>query len=166
MGTGKTSVGKRVAQSLDFHFVDTDEEIVNEVGKSIPQIFEESGEDYFRELETQVLKRVCQNTQQIISTGGGIVIRPENHPILKAVRNVIWLKASPEIIFERVRRSRDRPLLETEDPQQTIRDLLASRDGLYATCSGLTIATDELSLEETIYGVTETARFWQSEGRL
>lgn len=159
MGTGKTTVGRRVAQSLDFQFVDTDALIVEREGKSIQSIFEEVGEAAFRQIETSVLTECCQNCGQVISTGGGVVIKEVNHPILAKGGYVIWLKASPEVIYERVKRNQERPLLKTENPQLKIKNLLESREALYEKCADLTILTDDLSLEETTYGVTETARF-------
>lgn len=158
MGTGKTTVGQRVARSLGFRFVDTDKLIVKQTGKPIPKIFEESGEDFFRSLETAVLRECGTGENQVISTGGGIVTRPENHELLKVAGYVIWLKTAPEIIYERVRRNRNRPLLKTADPLQTIRDLLEIRKPLYDACADLSITTDHLTMEETCYGVTESAR--------
>jgi shikimate kinase len=158
MGTGKTTVGQHVARSLGFRFVDTDKLVVKQTGKPIPTIFEESGEDYFRGLETGVLRQCAEGSGQVISTGGGIVTRAENHPLLHEAGYVIWLKTSPEIIFERVRRNRNRPLLKTADPLQTIRDLLEVRKPLYEACADLSITTDHLTMEETCYGVTESAR--------
>lgn len=167
MGTGKTSVGKRVAQSLDFEFVDTDEEIEKKTGQSIAQIFAESGEDEFRRIETEVLKACSQlNQRQVISTGGGIVVREENHQVLKTGGQVIWLRASPKTVYDRVKRNHNRPLLETDDPLKTIKSLLATREPAYRKCADLKVNTDELSLEETIYGVTETAIVWKAEGIL
>lgn len=163
MGTGKTTVGKRVAQSLNFEFVDTDAFIVEQEGRSIQEIFEDVGEAEFRKIETAVLEKITQVKNQIISTGGGIVTQEVNLPILKNGGHVIWLKASPEVIYERVRRNFDRPLLKTENPLKTIQDLLEARQDSYAQCADLTISTDDLSLEETIYGVTETARFWLND---
>lgn len=167
MGTGKTSVGKRVAESLNFEFVDTDEQIEQTTGKTIPEIFAEMGENQFRKIETDVLKACCLNqNHRVISTGGGIVIRPENHKVLQAGGEVIWLKASPEVVYNRVKRNHNRPLLQTADPLKTIKKLLSTRENWYQSCASLTVSTDELSLEETIYGVTETARFWLGNGRL
>lgn len=159
MGTGKSTVGKKVAESLKFTFVDTDEEIAKRAGMSIPEIFSRHGEDRFRELETAVLEDCCGNSHQVISTGGGVVTREVNCSILSEGGYVIWLKASPLVIYNRVRRSTERPLLRTADPEKTIRDLLEVRESAYEGCADLAIATDELSLEETIYGITETARF-------
>ncbi len=164
MGTGKTSVGMRVARSLGFPFVDTDKLIVKQAGKPIPKIFEDEGEDYFRTLETRILRECAAGEGQVISTGGGAVVREENRPLLREAGYVVWLKTSPEIIYERVKRNRNRPLLRTPDPLATIRELLASREALYEACADLVIQTDQLSMEETCFGVAESARLALGEG--
>ncbi len=158
MGTGKTTVGMRVAKSLGLRFVDTDKLIAKNAGKTIPMIFEESGETRFRDLETEVLRACAADSGQVISTGGGIVLREENREILRSSGYVIWLKASPESIYERVKRNRNRPLLQTENPLETIREMLASRQELYEACRDLVITSDGLTMEETCFGVTESAR--------
>ncbi len=158
MGTGKTSVGQRVARSLGFRFVDTDKLIVKQAGKPIPKIFEDEGEDAFRRLETEVLRSCADGEGQVISTGGGIVTREENRGILRDAGYVIWLRASPEVIYERVRRNRNRPLLQTADPMKTIHDLLEARNELYEACADLSIKTDHLTMDETCFGVAESAR--------
>ncbi len=158
MGTGKTSVGMRVARSLGFRFVDTDKLVVKQAGQSIPKIFEEHGEARFRDLETAALRQCAEGEGQVISTGGGVVVGEGNHALLRGAGYVVWLKASPEVIYERVRRNRGRPLLRTADPLATIRDLLAAREELYASCADLTIKTDHLTMDETCFGVTESAR--------
>lgn len=158
MGTGKTTIGKRVASSLGFRFVDTDQRIAKKAGKSIPKIFEEEGEEGFRAIETDVLRECAAKSDQVISTGGGIVTRPENLEILPEAGYVIWLKASPETIYERVRRNRNRPLLQVDDPMATIRDMLEQRSGLYEKAMDFSISTDGLSLDETCFGVTECTR--------
>lgn len=166
MGTGKTSVGKRVASTLGYRFVDTDQQIVEQEGQEIADIFAERGEAAFREIETQVLERCCQNEWQVISTGGGVVIREENRKILQWGGQVVWLCAEPESVYQRVKHNNERPLLSTDDPQQTIKELLNFREKFYKECANLVVSTDDLSLEETIFGVTETAQFWQAEGKL
>ena len=158
MGTGKTTIGKRVAKSLGFRFVDTDAVIVKRARKSIPKIFKDSGEDFFRSLETEVLTDCGEKENQVISTGGGIVTRPENLPILKESGYVIWIKASPDVILVRVSRNINRPLLQVEDPKAKIEELLAERDDLYAEAQHLSINTDDLTMEETCFGVTESAK--------
>lgn len=158
MGTGKTTIGKRVAKSLGFRFVDTDQLVAKRAGKTISKIFAEDGEDAFRKLETEVLQDCAAGVDQVISTGGGIVTRPENFEILKKAGYVIWLKASPETIYERVQRNRKRPLLQTENPKETIRNLLEQRVSLYEKANDLSVATDGLTLDETSFGVTESTR--------
>ena len=158
MGTGKTSVGKRVARSLGFRFVDMDELIEQAAGKSISQIFADSGEDVFRDLETQVLKQCASGSGQVISTGGGVVLRKVNRELLQKAGQVIWLRASPDIVIERVSRNNDRPLLDNDDPAATVKKLLDDRYKFYEEAADLPITTDDLTLEETAYGVSESAR--------
>ena len=137
MGTGKTTIGKDAAKSLGFRFVDTDALISRNAGKSIPDIFAEDGEEAFRLLETEVLEECAKGTDQVISTGGGIVTRERNHPLLKQAGYVIWLKASPETIFDRVKRNKSRPLLQVDDPLKTIQEMLADRADLYEAVQDL-----------------------------
>ena len=158
MGTGKTSIGRRVAQSLGFEFVDTDVLIVESEGKPIKDIFSDEGEDYFRDLETQMIQDCGDRWNQVLATGGGIVLREENQQLLADCGYVIWLKASAEAILERVSRNRERPLMQTTDPLQTIKDLLQEREKLYASTADFTIDTNGLTLDETAFGVCESAR--------
>ncbi len=158
MGTGKTSIGKRVAHSLGFAFIDTDELIVESRGKTISDIFTDEGEDYFRDLESDTLRNCSKRNNQVISTGGGIVLREGNRQMLAETGYVIWLKASADAILERVSRNHERPLLHTPDPLQTIKDLLLERDKMYSASADFTIDTDELSIDETTFGICESAR--------
>lgn len=159
MGTGKSSVGRRVAESLGFAFVDTDQIVVELAGKSIPRIFATDGEERFREWETEALRRCAEKNSQVIATGGGIVTQPENRELLRRAGHVVWLKADPDVVLRRVARNRDRPLLQTADPLATIRDLFASRVELYRVCADEEINTTDLTLEETAHGLSESARF-------
>ncbi len=158
MGTGKTCVGRRVAKSLGFRFVDTDARIVQTAGKSIADIFTELGEEEFRKLETDALQQISTAQGQVISTGGGIVTQARNIEILRGAGYVVWLRASPETIIDRVSRNNDRPLLANDDPEGTVRSLMEEREELYRSAANLEIVTDELTLDETTYGVTESAR--------
>lgn len=158
MGTGKTSVGMRVAKSLGFSFVDTDQRIVKKAGKPIPRIFEEDGEAVFRAMETEILRECLKKENQVISTGGGIVTNEVNRKLLKEAGYTIWLQAGPDTIYDRVSRNKNRPLLQTEDPKATILKMLAERNQSYCDSMDLAIKTDELTLEETCFGVTESAR--------
>ncbi len=158
MGTGKSSVGRQVAESLGFRFVDTDQLVIRMAGKPIPRIFSEDGEARFRELESEALRQCAGADGQVIATGGGIVTQPGNHELLRQAGHVVWLRARPEVVLNRVSRNRDRPLLQTEDPLATIRDLYASRVELYRACAAEEIDTTHLTLEETAHGLSESAR--------
>lgn len=158
MGTGKSSVGRKLAESLGFRFVDTDQRIVERAGKPIPQIFSDEGEEVFRDWESRALAECAAGDRQVIATGGGIVVREQNRDLLRQAGHVVWLKADPEVVLDRVSRNRNRPLLQTEDPMATIRDLLDSRVDLYRACADEEVNTSDLTLEETAHGLTESAR--------
>lgn len=131
MGTGKSSVGRQLAAELGFEFVDTDELIESRAGRSISEIFEQSGEAAFRELEAQVVKELSTREKLVISTGGGLIVNPANLASLKSHALVVCLWASPDSIWQRVRGQTHRPLLATPDPLAKIRALLAEREPHY-----------------------------------
>jgi shikimate kinase len=131
MGTGKTSVGRFIAEQLRFAFLDTDELIVSRVGKPITEIFAAQGEPAFRALECQVVEELAKRMQTVISTGGGVPVNPANLASLKTHALVVCLWASPEKIWENVRGQAHRPLLHAPDPQAKIRELLALREPYY-----------------------------------
>ena len=131
MGTGKSSVGRFVAEHLQFDFLDTDEIIEARSGISISEIFAQNGEVAFRELEHQVVQELAARTQTVISTGGGLPINPANLQSLKQHALVVCLWASPEKCWERVRHQSHRPLLADGDPLSKIRSLLSLREPFY-----------------------------------
>jgi len=160
MGCGKTTVGHLVAEKLDWPFVDTDALVVEEAGHSIPDIFAAEGETGFRRRESSVLAKLANHPPCVISTGGGIVTQPGNASLLRSMGFVVWLSASENDIFNRVSRNRNRPLLQTADPRQTIHLLLEQRKPLYESFAHLTIETHGLEPEEIAYGVCESARHY------
>src|SRR5262245_7927876 len=131
MGTGKSSVGRLVAAQLRFDFVDTDQLIENRTGKRISDIFAQSGEANFRDIERQIVAEVGAMTRTVIATGGGLAADPENLIRLKEHALVICLWASAEVVWERVRTQSHRPLLQGPDPMTKIRELLALRGPVY-----------------------------------
>jgi len=131
MGTGKSAVGRLVAQQLQFTFIDTDELIENEVGKSISEIFAQQGEAAFRKYERDVVKALCDRRDTVIAAGGGLVAEASNLASLKTHALVVCLWSSPETIWGRVRAQTHRPLLQTPDPLGKIRELLAQRTPAY-----------------------------------
>jgi shikimate kinase len=131
MGTGKSSVGRLVAQQLHFDFLDTDAVIEARAGKPIPAIFEEQGEASFRLLEAKIVHELEHRKRTVISTGGGLVVDPANLASLKQHAFVVCLWASPETIWARVKGQDHRPLLHDPDPLEKIRTLLTQRAPFY-----------------------------------
>jgi len=130
MGSGKSAVGDIVARRLgNYNFLDTDVIIESAAGMSIPKIFAEAGEDVFRDIESQVLNQVHAYVRCVISTGGGIVCRPMNWSKLHT-GIVVWLDVEPEVIMSRIEGT-DRPLLQTENPLETLTNLLDQRTSRY-----------------------------------
>ncbi len=131
MATGKSSVGQEIARHLKCDFLDLDELIEQQEGKSIPDIFKEKGEPYFRSLEKRFLEEISRKDKQVISCGGGIVIDPDNIRLMKRAGVMVCLTAKPEVILERTRKFFHRPLLNTPNPQERICFLLAERQKFY-----------------------------------
>ena len=131
MGTGKSSVGRLVAEQLHFAFLDTDTVIEARAGKTITQIFADEGEASFRDLERKIVKELAQRSRTVISTGGGLVVNPENMASLKEHAYVVCLWASPAAIYARVKSQNHRPLLQSPDPQASIEQLLKERAPFY-----------------------------------
>ncbi|MFC4637556.1 shikimate kinase [Deinococcus hohokamensis] len=130
MGTGKSRIGWELSRALAMHFVDTDKLITRVVGKSIPEVFAQEGEGYFRACEQEVVRRVTRLEHAVISLGGGTFIHEENRRILLERGPVVVLWATPETVYQRTRHS-ERPLLATEDPLSRIRHLMHEREPVY-----------------------------------
>ena len=163
MGVGKSTIANGLSKSLGFDVLDTDKMIEDRQSRSINEIFANEGEQTFREMESVILNDLVGSTDHsVISTGGGIVIREENIKVLRSMGVVFWLDAGVDSILDRVTGNRDRPLLRTEDPRETIQNLLSEREPLYENCADERIQTDDLSVDEISYGIAETARVWFS----
>lgn len=133
MGTGKSVVGQALAQRLARPFVDVDAEIEQAAGRPIRAIFAEEGEPVFRRLERATIQRVTQRDGQVVAAGGGAVMDPENLAALKRQGWLVWLRAEPDVILQRVGDVSTRPLLNAEDPASRVKQLLALRQAAYAT---------------------------------
>lgn len=131
MGTGKTEVGKILSRKLGYVLVDTDTEIEKEQGITITEIFKQYGESKFREIESNVIKRLSEINNAVISTGGGAVLRQENMDNLRKNGVIICLTASAETILKRTGNNNDRPLLQVDNPLQKIKELLEFRRPYY-----------------------------------
>jgi shikimate kinase len=157
MGSGKTSVGRRLACVLKRDFFDSDFEIVARTGVAIDHIFDVEGEEGFRNRETSMLTDLCEISNIVIATGGGIVIRPENRELLKHNSFVVYLSSSVEQLVARTVRSKSRPLLErSTNREQTIKDILEARESFYQEVADIVIDTTGKKLYAIINEITKS----------
>ncbi len=141
MGTGKTEVGKILAARMKRAFVDIDDRIIEATGMTINDIFKGYGEDFFRDIESEVIEKSSAEKDLVISTGGGSLLRTKNIENLKRTGVLVWLTASPEEIIARISDDRHRPILNVPDRIGTVRELLARRVGSYRV-SDITVDTE------------------------
>jgi shikimate kinase len=163
MGTGKTSVGRLVAEQLHFEYLDTDDVIQSSTGRTITDIFSKDGEPAFRALEEKVVEQLAARAKTVIATGGGLPVNPKNLASLKSHALVVSLWSSPEKIWERVRHQNHRPLLHDENPQARIRELLAAREPFYKQADVL-LNTELRSIREVAQQVVHQFRL-EAAGR-
>ena len=150
MGAGKSTIGRRLATRLRLPFVDADSEIeLAHAGMTIPEIFSEHGEPYFRDGEARVIARLLDQGPGVLATGGGAVLREETRRRIRDQAISIWLKADADIILRRVRRRADRPLLQTADPAATVRQLLDQREPIYRSAD-ITVASRDVPHEKIV----------------
>lgn len=145
MGAGKSTIGRMLAKELGYRFLDSDRIIEDRCGANIPWIFDVEGEDGFRQRETAMLDELSETRSTVLATGGGAVMRPENHALLRKNAVVIYLKTSIEQQVERTRKDRNRPLLQNDDPEGVLRRLFAVRDPLYTKLADIVMFTDRKS---------------------
>lgn len=131
MGTGKTAVGRELSRLLDMKLIDVDTEIEKSEKITINEIFKQFGEPRFREIETDMVRKLSESKNAIISTGGGAVLKQENMDILRKNGVIVCLTASPETILQRTNNNSDRPLLQVENPLASIKELLNFRKPFY-----------------------------------
>lgn len=156
MGSGKSSVGRRLAGRLGLPFVDADTEIETAAHMTIPEIFAQRGEAEFREGERRVISRVLTTRAPLVlATGGGAFMNVETRARVKELGISIWLKAEPDVLMRRVRKRSNRPLLQTADPEATLRRMLAEREPVYALADITILSSDEP--HEVVVGETIAA---------
>jgi shikimate kinase len=144
-GSGKSTVGRQLSRRLAIPFTDSDSVIEQRLGCSIRSYFEREGEEAFRDVEEQVIADLCMR-EGVIATGGGSVLRAANRERLHASAHVVYLRATPEDVFRRVKHDKGRPLLQVADPMQRLRDLYAQRDPLYRETAHFVIETGRPSV--------------------
>ena len=148
MGAGKSSVSAGLGQILGREVVEMDERIAAQEGMSIPELFAQKGEPYFRACETALIKSFAQGAPRIVSCGGGVPLREENVAAMRESGTVVLLTASPEVILERVRDSDERPLLQGHKDVSYIAALMEQRRPRYEAAADITVDTSQLNIEE------------------
>jgi len=156
MGVGKTAVGQALAEKLQRKFVELDSLIEKKAGKSIPDIFQQDGEEAFRKLEIEVTKEVAQGKNLVIACGGGIVLNKINIDRLRKNARIVYLTASPSVILRRVaNEAGQRPLLEVDNPTLTIGEMLSFRKPFYEGAADITIDTSKLDVGSVVEQIIE-----------
>ena len=140
-GCGKSTVGRTLARRLQMDLADSDQVIEQRLGSTIRSFFERHGEAAFRDVEESVLDELTSGPPIVLATGGGAVLRPANRERMHARGRVIYLRASPEQLYRRLRNDTKRPLLQVADPLKRLRDLFAERDPLYRECAHYVVDT-------------------------
>lgn len=139
MGAGKTTIGRHLARRLHKRFVDADHEVEARTGATIPLIFEIEGEQGFRRRESEVIQQLSEERNVVLATGGGAVLNPENRRCLARTGIVVYLSVSPDLLWERTRHDKSRPLLQVPDPRSRIENIYAQRDPLYREIADIVV---------------------------
>ena len=163
MGAGKSCVGRELAESLGIPFHDSDEEVEKAAGCEVKDIFKVYGEPAFRDCERRVIARLLGEGPCIIATGGGAFMDLETRKSVKENALSVWLRADPEVLHQRTKKSKTRPLLNNGDPLQTLKDLADKRYPTYAEAD-VTVETGHESLEATISKVMDVITTGNNEG--
>jgi len=157
MGSGKSSIGRRLAARLAVPFVDADGEIEEAAGMSIAEIFEQHGEPYFRAGEARVIARLLDHAPRVLATGGGAFMNRDTRAAIRQKGVSVWLKAELEVLMKRIKRRGDRPLLKTDDPAATLTALMAERYPVYAEAD-LTVLSRDVPHEAIVDEIVAALR--------
>jgi len=155
MGAGKTTIGNKLAESLNKQFFDSDHEIERKTGAAIPLIFELEGEQGFRKRESEIIEELTKKNDLILATGGGAIISKANRQLLKRTGFVIYLQAPLDQLLKRTEKDRNRPLLQTANPRATLANLIEKREPFYKEVADLTFETDQKNLRDIVSEITK-----------
>lgn len=155
MGVGKSTVGRQLANRLNYEFLDTDHLIECRAGADIPWIFDREGEEGFRARETAVLDEVVDCEKAVIATGGGIVLKDINRVMLKRAGLIIYLTASVDQLIQRTFKDKKRPLLQVANPEQRIRELVELRDPIYRQVADRVIVSQGGSAKSVVKAIAD-----------
>ncbi|WP_034855333.1 shikimate kinase [Ignatzschineria larvae] len=156
MGSGKSTVGRLLAQTIGYEFADSDHHVEASTGVNIPYIFEMEGEAGFRDRESRAIEELCCKEKIVLATGGGAVLRFENRQKLRENSLIFYLNVSPETQFDRVRFDQQRPLLKHDDPKSVLQQLYNVRDPLYREIADYIIYSDNIPPKIVVSGIIES----------
>lgn len=166
MGSGKTTIGRTLAKYLGKVFVDSDEEIQQRTGVTIPHIFDVEGEAGFRQRESAAIRELMVRDNMVLATGGGAIIAEQNRDMLRQSGIVIYLKANVHDLWQRTRHDRNRPLLQTGDPRAKLAELFEQRDPLYQQAADIVVQSGKQSAQALmLHLVDEIDAFRKNNGR-
>lgn len=160
MGAGKTTIGRHIAQLLDFGFYDSDKEIEERTGASIPLIFELEGETGFRKREQAVIRELVEKKHIVLATGGGAVLNENNRLALKHSGVVVYLHAEIDQLLERTSKDKNRPLLQTADPRAKLEQIIRERDPFYRALADVILETNKMSVNAAVAALDDRLRHY------
>lgn len=155
MGAGKSTVGKLLAEKLHYQFVDSDHEIEARTGATIPMIFDIEGESGFRSREASMVDELSQRQEVVLATGGGVVETESNRQHLRTRGFVVYLKSSVDALISRTKHDRNRPLLQTDNPAQVLRDLMEKREPWYIEMADMVIETQQMPVHRVVKQIVD-----------
>lgn len=150
MGSGKTTIGRKLAAKLDYRFVDMDIEIETKAGMKITEIFSKYGEAEFRKMESRICEELSKAKNCVIATGGGVIKNDKNMELLKENGIVLYIKATPEHVYRNIKNDTTRPLLQCEDKLAKIKELMEERKPLYESKNDITFDVSGLNAKEAV----------------
>lgn len=150
MGAGKSTVGRFLADKLHYQFLDSDQVIEDKTGATIPMIFDIEGESGFRAREKAAIDELTKQSEIVLATGGGAILHSDNRKNLRSRGFVVYLKSSVDSLVQRTRHDRNRPLLQTENPEQVLKKLIEERGPLYEEVADLVIQTEQVSVHRVV----------------
>jgi shikimate kinase len=159
MGAGKTTVGQALAERLGRPYIDSDEQVQRNTGRTVPEIFEQDGEAAFRAEEKRALaEAVAGDEPAVVSVAGGAVLDPGNRRLLREGGTVVWLRAAVETLASRVGTGEGRPLLPADDPEKSLRRIYEGREEIYTALADVVVDVDDLSPEEVVERIVEAVK--------
>ena len=155
MGAGKTTVGRKLAELMRADFIDTDQLIEKRTGVSIAHIFEIEGEKGFRDREYRLFEEVSSENNAVVSTGGGLVLNPDNRARMEQSGEVVYLRADIEILWKRLKNCHTRPLLQTPNPRARLEELIVERDPIYTEVADHIVKVTSDSARKTAHSIRQ-----------